>query len=287
MITWLPAENCYAIYIRTWTEDKPGKPTWRGVRLISRATSKDFITWTEPERMTWDGPAQEDLYTNATHPYFRAPQLLIALPFRFSPERRLLSEAEMDEFDIAPSMRSGVSDAVLLTSRGGTRYERKFLESFIRPGPDLSNWAARSNIPALGVVQTGPAEMSIYVTCGYGSKFPRLERRTLRLDGFASLHAGYVSGSAVTKPMRIEGKRLEVNFATSSIGWFKVAVLDDSGAELPGFGLADAEELAGDTIARDAHWKSGRSISELTGRDVRLKFVLRDADLYSFAVFSR
>lgn len=287
VITWLPAENCYAIYLRTWTEDKPGKPTWRGVRLISRATSKDFVTWTEPERMTWDGPAQEDLYTNATHPYFRAPQLLISLPFRFSPERRLLSDGEMNEFDIAPSMRSGVSDAVLLTSRGGARYERKFLESFIRPGPDLSNWAARSNIPALGVVQTGPAEMSIYVTCGYGSKFPRLERRTLRLDGFASLHAGYVAGSAVTKPLRLEGARLEVNLATSSIGGLKVAVLDASGAELPGFGLADAEELAGDAVARDVRWKNGRSVVDLAGRDVRLKFELRDADLYSFGVFSR
>ena len=193
----------------------------------------------------------------------------------------------MNEFDIAPSMRSGVSDAVLLTSRGGTRYERKFLESFIRPGPDLSNWAARSNIPALGVVPTGLAEMSIYVTCGYGTKSPRLERRTLRLDGFASLHAGYAPGHAVTKPLRVDGGRFEVNLAASSIGWLKVAVLDENGAELPGFGLADAEELAGDAIARGVRWKSGRTVGELSGRIVRLKFLLRDADLYSFGVFSK
>lgn len=287
VITWLPAENCYAIYLRTWTLDEPGKPKWRGVRLISRSTSKDFVTWSEPERMTWDGPAQEDLYTNATHPYFRAPQLLVALPFRFAPDRRLLSDEEMREFDVAPSMQSGVSDAVLLTSRGGTRYERKFKESFIRPGLDRSNWAARSNIPALGVVQTGPAEMSIYVTCGYGTKSPRLERRTLRLDGFASLHAGYEPGSAITKPLRLAGNTLEVNLSASSIGWLKIVVLDESGAELPGFGANDAEETAGDAIARTVKWKSGRTIAELAGKTVRLKFALRDADLFSFGVFTR
>jgi hypothetical protein len=32
------------------------------------------------------------------------------------------------------SMWKGVSDAVLMTSRGGVRYERKFMESFVRPG---------------------------------------------------------------------------------------------------------------------------------------------------------
>jgi hypothetical protein len=287
VLTWIPEEQTYAIYLRTWTLDEPGKPKWRGRRLIARSTSPDFGTWTEPAPMTWDGPAQEDLYTNATHPYFRAPQILIALPFRFSPERRLLAEEEMRELDVAPSMWSGVSDAVLLTSRGGLRYERKFNESFIRPGLDRSNWAARSTIPALGVVQTGPDEMSIYVTCGYGTGSPRLERRTLRLDGFAALHAGYEPGFAITKPLRLSGTALEVNFSASSIGWLKVTVLDEQERELPGFGAAEAEELAGDAIARRVSWRGGRSLRELADRTVRLKFELRDADLFSFGAFGR
>jgi hypothetical protein len=287
VLVWLPAEECYAIYLRVWSNDVPGKVTWKGVRLIARTTSKDFATWTTPEVMSTGETTPENLYTNATHPYFRAPQLLIALPFRFAEDRRLLSDDEMRAEGVSPAMWKGVSDAVFMTSRGGTRYERKFMESFIRPGPDRSNWAARSNIPALGVVPTGPGEMSVYVTCGYGSNTPRLERKTLRLDGFASLHAGYQGGSALTKPLVLRGGALRVNYATSSVGSLKIAVLDLDGRELPGLGEADSEELAGDEIDRDVRWKGGATIATLGERPVRLKFVLRDADLYSFGVFTR
>lgn len=282
---WLPAEQCYAIYLRVWSNDTPGKVTWRGTRLIARSTSRDFATWTTPEVMSTGDAEPENLYTNATQPYFRAPHLLVALPFRFAEDRRLLSDDELRTEGVDPSMWKGVSDAVFMTSRGGTRYERQFRESFIRPGPDRSNWAARSNIPAVGVVPTGPAELSLYVTCGYGSKSPRLERKTLRVDGFASLHGPYAPGHAVTRPLHLDGAVLRVNFATSSVGWVKVVVLDAGGEELPGFGTADAEELAGDDVDRVVRWKSGRSVETLRGRTVRLKFLLRDADVYSFGVF--
>jgi len=287
VLAWIPAENCYAVYLRMWTEDEPGKPHWRGVRLIARSISKDFVTWSEPERMTYGDTPLEDLYTNATHPYFRAPQLLIAMPFRFAPERRILPQTELEALRVDKSMWSGVSDAVILTSRGGATYQRKFMESFVRPGPDRINWAARSTIPALGVIPTGPAEMSFFVTRAYGTPECRLERMTLRTDGFASLHAGYPAGYAITKPLALAGNALVANFATSSIGFVKIAVLDERGAEISGFTAMDAIELAGDRIDEPVKWKSGKTIADLGGRTVRLKFILRDADMYSFGAFER
>lgn len=287
VLAWIPSESCYAVYLRTWTDDKPGKPAYKGTRLIARATSKDFVTWSEPVVMSTGRDQPENLYTNATHPYFRAPQLLIAMPFRFSPDRRLLSDAEMKEYDIHNTMWKGVSDAVIMTSRGGETYQRKFMESFVRPGMVRSNWAARSNIPALGVVQTGPAEMSIYLSCGYGAKTRRLERATLRLDGFASLHAGYTPGSARTVPLAVKGNTLTVNISTSSVGYLKVIATNETGQELPGFGENAAEEIAGDMIDHVVTWKGGKTIADLSGQTVRLKFILRDADLYSFGIFSR
>lgn len=287
-LVWLPEEQCFAVYMRVWSNDTLGsKVTWKGVRLIARSTSKDFVNWTTPEVMTTGESAPEHLYTNATHPYFRAPHILISLPFRFAEDRRLLSDEEMERYQVHKTMFKGVSDAVLMTSRGGIAYDRKFMESFVRPGPARDNWAARSSIPALGVVQTGPREMSMYLTCGYGTPNIRLERRTLRLDGFASLHAGYKEGSAVSKPLLLDGGVLRANFSTSSIGYVKIGVLDESGNPLPGFGVPDAEELAGDEIDRGITWKNGRSIAELKGRTVRLQFILRDADLYSFGVFAK
>lgn len=285
VLTWLPAENCFAIYIRTWTGDKKGvKFDYKSIRTIARSTSADFTNWTEPERMIFDQGPVEDLYTNVTHPYFRAPQLLVAMPFRFVRDRQVLDEATLKKYDIDKSMWKGASDAVLMTSRGGNHYQRKFMESFVRPGIDPASWAARSNMPGLGVIQTGPTEMSFFLVRGYSSNETRLERMAMRLDGFASLHAGYQEGEAVTRPLKLDGKRLSLNVSTSASGYVKVVVLDEKGTEIPGFGAADASELVGDMIDLTAAWAGKRSLADLRGKVVQLKFLLRDADLYAFAV---
>ena len=285
ILTWLPEEQCYAIYLRTWTGDKKGvKFDYKSTRTIARSVSKDFVTWSEPERMIFDQGPVEDLYTNTTQPYFRAPHILISMPFRFVSDRRVLDDETLKKYDIAPSMWKGVSDAVLMTSRGGNHYQRKFLESFVRPGIDPSSWAARSNMPAYGVIQTSPTEMSFFIGRGYSSNQPRIDRMVLRLDGFASLHAGYREGSATTRKLRLDGKRLALNLSTSASGAVKVAILDENGTEIPGFTASDAAELVGDAIDLGVRWKASRSIAELKGRVVQIKFLLRDADLYSFAV---
>jgi hypothetical protein len=285
VLAWLPEEQCYAIYLRTWTGDKKGsKFTYNSVRTIARSVSKDFVTWSEPERMTFDQGSVENLYTNATQPYFRAPQILISMPFRFVPDRQVLDRDTLLRYDIEPSMWKGVSDAVLMSSRGGTHYQRKFLESFVRPGIDPSSWAARSNMPGLGVIQTGPTEMSFFIVRGYSSNVTRIERMAMRLDGFASLHAGYREGYAITRPVTLEGSRFSVNLSTSANGGAKVVLLDQDGKEIPGFGEREANELVGDNIDLAATWKGSPRLEQLKGRVIQIKFVLRDADLYSFAV---
>jgi hypothetical protein len=284
VLSWIPAENCYAIYLRSWTGKRKESGENTGMRTIARAVSKDFVNWSEPRRMSFGATPAEHLYTNATRPYFRAPHILIAMPMRFVPERRILSEAELRRAGVHQISWQGVSDAVLMTSRGGYNYDRKFMESFVRPGPHEDSWAARSTMPALGIVPTGTAEMSFYVSRGYGTRQNRLERLTLRLDGFASLHAGYSVGHAVTKTVRLEGANLSVNLSTSAIGFLKVTVLGTDNRELPGFGEADAVDLAGDRIDHAVNWKSGKSIRDLAGQSVRMKFTLRDADLYAIAI---
>ena len=284
VLAWLPAENQYAIYLRMWTEDKPGdEKLLKGVRTIARSVSKDFIHWSEPEPMQFDTPL-EDLYTNATQPYFRAPHLLISMPFRYSPGTRVLSDREMKDNDIEQSMWKGVSDAVLLTSRGGNSYQRKFMESFVRPGLDQHNWAARSTIPALGVIPTGKNEMSVFLTRAYSTKECYLERMKMRIDGFASLHAGYPEGYVITKPLILKGNVFQLNFSTSSIGYVKVLLLDEDEKELPGFGEKDAEIIRGDKIDSEIKWKSGKTIKDIGDKNVLVKFIIRDADIYSFAI---
>ena len=45
--------------------------------------------------------------------------------------------------------------------------------------------------------------------------------------------------------------------------------------------LDDSIELYGDTVARNAIWKDNPDLGALAGKPVRLRFVMKDADLYS------
>jgi hypothetical protein len=122
---------------------------------------------------------------------------------RFMPGRQVVSDAEARRLKVAPRFYKDCSDAILMTSRGGNVYDRTFMESFMRAGIGLQNWLSRSNYPALNVVQTGPAEMSIYVNQEYAQPTAHLRRHSLRLDGFASVCAPYAGGEMITKPFTV------------------------------------------------------------------------------------
>ncbi|MEC7557764.1 MAG: hypothetical protein VYA32_11325 [Planctomycetota bacterium] len=54
------------------------------------------------------------------------------------------------------------------------------------------------------------------------------------------------------------------------------------GRAIPGFRLEDCIESIGDSVEHIVRWKGGPDVSSLSGRPVRLRFVLKDADVYSF-----
>lgn len=278
---WSEAEGCYVFYYRTWRKRATTKPGSHGVRWISRRTSEDFLHWSDPVEMETPGAELEEFYVNQTHPYFRAPHLYIALAARFWPGRRVLSEAEAQAMDVPVKYFNDISDAVLMSTRGGNVYHRTFLESFIRPGLGGSNWVSRANYPVLGVVPTKPYEMSIYVDRDYTQLTNYTQRCTLRTDGFASVSAGYAGGELLTPPLRFSGSKLSINYATSAAGSVRVEIQDAQGKAIPGFALADGQEIIGDHIERTVGWSGGDHVGTLAGQTVRLRFVLKDADLYS------
>lgn len=270
---WSDAEQCYLCYFRVFVDK---------VRRISRTTSKDFVNWTEPVLMNYgDGPI-EHLYTNQTHPYFRAPHLYVGVAARFMPGRQVLTPEQAKEIGVNPGYFRDCSDGVLITTRGGDRYDRTFPEGFLTPGIGAENWVSRTNYPALNVVQTGPAEMSLYANQNYGQPTSHLRRYSLRLDGFAAAVAPYSGGELLTKPLTFRGKELAVNFATSAAGGVRVEVQDAAGKPLPGFTLADAVETIGNETDRVVRWKAGTDLGAQAGQPVRLRFVMKDARLYSF-----
>jgi hypothetical protein len=233
--------------------------------------------------MTYGDAPAEHLYTNQTSAYFRAPHLYLGICARFMPKRQVLTPEQAAELRVDPKYFQDCSDAVFVTSRGGNTYTRTFLDAFLRPGVGFENWVSRSNYPALNIVQTGPSTMSFYVNRNYGQPTAYVRRYELRLDGFASFHAGYGGGELLTRPLRMDGSRLELNYSTSAAGGLRVELLDAStGKPLPGYALADATDRIGDEIEGVYRWKTGEDLSALRGRPLRMRFVLKDADLFAF-----
>lgn len=244
----------------------------RGVRAVATASSDDFIHWSDPTPIDLGDTPPEHFYTSATLPYFRAPHYYFSFPKRFVPDRKRLPD----------HAERGISEGIFVSSRDGLHFDRTFMEAFIRPGRDRLNWGDRSNMPVWGIVQTAPDEMSIYFSQNYGFPTNHIRRGVLRLDGIASASAGYEGGELITKPIRFSGKRLILNYSTSASGSIRVEIQDLEGDAIPGFSLTQAKELYGDEIAEAHSWESGSDLSSLAGKPVRLRFVMKDADLYSY-----
>jgi len=260
---WDSERGLYACYFRIFVD---------GVRHIATATSRDFIHWSEPQPLELGAGPQEHLYTNATVPYFRAPYYYFSFPKRFVPQRKKLPDHP----------EPGISEGVFMSSRDGLHFDRTFLEAFIRPGLDPLNWGDRSCMTAWGLLQTAPTEMSLYYTQHYEFPSHHLRRGVLRLDGLASASAGRAGGELVTRPVRVSGRRLVLNYSTAASGSVQVEIQTAAGEPIPGFTLAEAPELSGDSVTETYAWSNGADTSELAGRPLRLRFVLRDADLYSY-----
>jgi hypothetical protein len=268
---WSESEQKYLIYFRSWR-----KVAGTVYRWVSRAVSDDFAQWRVEGQVDYGDAPPEHLYTSQMSAYFRAPHIYTGLSGRFFPNRQVLSADEAKAVGVDPKYYKDCSDAVLVTSRGGLRFHRTFLEAFVRPGLGLENWVSRSNYPALNVIQTGPSTMSFYVNRNYGQPTAYLRRYELRLDGFASANAGYAGGTLTTKPFTYTGSKLELNFATSAAGSVRVELLAPDGRVL----TPQSAPMTGDQI--DRVYPFGADPRQWQERPVQLRFHLKDADLYSF-----
>ena len=284
VVSWLPAEQCYAIYMRAWSVGgTPGNPKPRDAyRTIARSVSKDFKTWSEPVRMQFSGEEKaRNLYSNATMPYFRAPHILIAMPHRMISEE-VVPRAELEAYKTEiRAIANSIGDVMLMSSRNGTTYDRTFMDAFVRPGMERGAWHARSLFASMGIVPTGDGEMSFYVSTNYATPSHQIRRYSLRTDGFASIHAGHAGGTMTTKPIRFSGMKLVLNYWTSAAGSIRVELLDEAGKVIPGYAAGDCQKIIGNEIKRVVAWGDKANLTELAGKPVRLRFRIMDADLYS------
>lgn len=295
---WDPVRQEYRAYWRYFTAGVANGTVWNpeGIRGIRTATSKDFQTWTGQADLTYEDSPDQHLYTNQILPYYRAPHLFMGFPMRYTdrgwsePMKDLpgLEEREA-RAKASPRYGTAITDGLFMTSRDGARF-RRWNEAFLRPGPrQKGSWVYGDNLIFWGMIETAsslgdaPNELSIFASEDYwqgGSvSFRRL---TLRIDGFVSLWASARGGEMVTKPLVFDGGALTLNASTSGAGSIQVEIQDDAGQPIPGYALADCPEIFGDSLSLAVRWQGGGDVRPLAGRAVRLRFVLKDADLYAF-----
>ena len=295
---WDKAAGKYRAYFRTFTKGVTTGKVWKpaGYRAIRTASSKDFLSWSDEADLTYEDSPVEHLYTNQIGPYVRAPHILIGFPTRYnergwSNSMRALPQLEHREKRAAAHLRYGtaLTEGLLMSSRNGVHFQR-WNEAFLRPGPERADtWLYGHQYIAWHAVETksslkgAPNELSLYASEGsWTGDSNAIRRYTLRLDGFVSISASWKGGELITKPLKFEGDRLDINFATSAAGGIRIEIQTADGKPIPGFTLDDCQETFGDAIDRTVTWKGGTSVSKLAGKPVRLRFRLKDADLYSF-----
>ena len=227
----------------------------------------DFLNWTEPEWLEYPGVPLEHLYTNAIQPYERAPHILIGFPTRYLPETQ----------QVEPTFMAG---------RDGRTFHR-WIEAVIPLTAPRERDGNRSNYMAWGVLRLPDSdrELSVYATEGHRDApepVRRLRRFTYRVDGFVSVRADAEGGELLTKPIRFAGGRLVLNFATGEGGSVRVEIQDADGTPLEGYRLDDCAEIFCDSLRHVVRWHRTGDVRPLAGKPVRLRFVLRDADLYAF-----
>ena len=239
------------------------------------------------------------MYTNGIHPYHRAPHILFGFPTRYTARKmtdhlKSLEPVELRAELTAAYARVGsdLTDGLFMTSRDGVRF-RRWDEAFLRPGleagPSASNWTYGDNYQNYGLFETAsdregaPPELSMLFSEGYWRKGEsRLRRYTIRLDGFVSAQADFAGGEVLTKPLLFSGGELRINYSTSAAGSLRVEIQDVAGTAISGFALDDCIESIGDSVEHTVLWKNGSDVGPLAGKPIRLRFVLKDADLYSF-----
>jgi len=115
---------------------------------------------------------------------------------------------------------------------------------------------------------------------GWRDGFACLAR--LRPDGFAGYEqvagGSNKTGSLTTKAVSVVGNSLCISADVAPSGFVKVTILDKENKQ-----PAEGKLIAKTVTDAKIQWKDGFSLKKLKGREIRLRFELRDAKLYSFS----
>lgn len=309
IVFWAETIKRYVLFTRRWL----GEAGPKEYRVVRRLESPDLIAWGDETIVmqadeadlalaeTVTGQPAMDYYGASVFRYPDAGGLYIMLAQPFWHWRQYPEEQQWGgtgDPELAQYERLGPSsmDVRLAVSRDGKDFtfapERT---PFLRLGPDGS-FSSRMVWALPNPIRMGDELWFYYFGMNRDHESfldplatglqTGIGRAILRLDGFASMEAGFSEGIVTTQLLRFSGNRLEVNLDTSGGGYALVELLDEQGEPLPGYARGDATYLCGNSVRMPVTW-GGRNadrsdVGALAGKSVAARFILRNCRLYAF-----
>jgi hypothetical protein len=306
VIFWDDALKKYVAYVRYNRPERRGR-----ARSIARGESDhlgDFppvqdlpvVFQPDDDDLKEDGLPAVDFYTSAAVKYPWADRAYFMFPttyFHYSPQ--------LPEFTKACPINAGPLDSQFAASRDGIKWERYDRRPFVPLGMKGEfDWACARVLWGL-VPDTTGREMYLYYRGGewlHGWDRNENNKRLLtehglgatqdltcisrlisRRDGFTSVRGAYTGGEFTTPPLVFAGNQLRLNVDTSATGIVRVGILAENGMALEGFAPDQCDLIhTANEINRRVSWRGNADVGRLAGKPVRLKFFVRDADLYAF-----
>lgn len=239
-----------------------------------------------------DDPHSDIYYSAATlYPGAQDVYFMFTAQFRhFSPQRNPYIRPPHKQWE-----DFGLLEVQLAASRDGIHWDRPSREPYFPTGlaDEWDRWYA---VMAPGIVRRGNYLYQYYCSTGrthdsailrpeYEKSAPRLGGIGVvrqRLDGFVSADADHKGGWLETPPLSFRGNRLRLNIDTGAMGTAFIELRDAGDKPIPGFTLADCEEIGGNFIDQSVYWKGKNDVSRLAGLPIRIYFKLKRAKLFAF-----
>ena len=105
---------------------------------------------------------------------------------------------------------------------------------------------------------------------------------TLRLDGFCSMSAGDKEGWLISRREVFGTPRVTINAKCAPGGYVIAEILDRNDKVLPGFSRAECIPFKGDSVRGVIEWKTESFASAQSEADKKIRFILKNADLYAY-----
>ncbi len=266
------------------------KTTNRRHRAVGVAVSEDGLKWSKPVEGAVFGA--DDLDPDASQvygmPVFPYQGLYIGQPWIY--HARWIKYGRYTKPEVMYEAQEGSArtvDVQMAWSHDMLSWTRTpARQPFIALGPEGS-WDSKMIYTARAPVIVGDRLFFYY--SGYDTVHDddahakgAIGLATLRLDGFCSMHADSREGWLISRREVFNTPAVTINAKCAAGGYVTAELLDRNNKVIPGFSRQDCIALTGDSVRHELRWKTAEFPKKLVDKDRKVRFYIRNADLYSY-----